>query len=335
MLRRFSINFAIFSIVLDALIIILALFVSTSLRFSFSSLPFVQEIPGPVRLPAVIYAAFPVLWTGILLLFSLYDGRRNLRFVDEFGSLTMGSALATISMAGVLYFSYRDVSRFLFLFFAALAYLTLLGWRMLYRVAFRLKLVTAIHERKVVILGAGVVGRRFEEQIRQSHAVGLKLIGFLDDDPHKRAGNNDVLGGLADVRQVVRTQAVDDVVLALPRSADARLNQVVSELHDMPVRVWVIPDYFALTLHKASIEEFAGIPMLDLRAPALSEYQRIVKRAFDLLVSLLALPVLLPLIGLVALCIWLDDRGPVFYRATRVGENGSVFQMLKFRTMIV
>ena len=69
------------------------------------------------------------------------------------------------------------------------------------------------------------------------------------------------------------------MVVALPLSAHARLNQVVSVLHDMPVRVWVIPDYFSLTLLRASIEDFAGIPMLDLRAPALTEYQRIVKRA--------------------------------------------------------
>ncbi len=134
---------------------------------------------------------------------------------------------------------------------------------------------------------------------------------------------------------MIQHQGVEDVVMALPLSAHARLNQVVSELHDLPVRVWIIPDYFSLTLHRASVEEFAGIPMLDLRAPALSEYQRMIKRAFDLFVVVVTAPITLVLIGLISLAVSLDSRGPVFYLARRVGENGRLFTMYKFRSMVV
>jgi exopolysaccharide biosynthesis polyprenyl glycosylphosphotransferase len=99
--------------------------------------------------------------------------------------------------------------------------------------------------------------------------------------------------------------------------------------------VWVMLDYYSLTLHRSQVEDFAGVPMLDLRAPALSEYQRILKRAFDILVILLVTPFALPVLGLVSLAIWLDDRGPVFYNAERMGENGRIFCMHKFRTMLV
>jgi len=106
------------------------------------------------------------------------------------------------------------------------------------------------------------------------------------------------------------------------------------ELHDMPVKVWMIPDYFSLVLQRASMEEFASLPMLDLRAPALNEYQRTVKRAFDLAFTIVGLPFILPLMGLVALAVRFDNPGPVLLRQKRAGENGRLFEMFKFRTMV-
>jgi exopolysaccharide biosynthesis polyprenyl glycosylphosphotransferase len=334
MFRRFSADFAILSIFIDAILVDLALFMASQLRMTFNDLPFVQDIYGAVNLPLRLYLFFPIIWVAVLLLFSVYDGRKNLRVWDEFGSLTLGVLLAAIAMAGVLYFSFRETSRFLFLLFVALGYGELLLWRLVYRLAFRWSSLSSMQERRVLILGAGTIGRRLQEQIIQQTQFGLRVEGFLDDDPAKKAAHADVLESLECVRELVNKLKIDDVIVALPLSAHARLNQVVSELHDLPVRVWVIPDYFSLTLHRASVEELAGMPMLDLRAPALSEYQRMVKRAFDLAVVILcALPAgLLSLLA--AIAIKLDTPGPVFYRQERAGENGRIFKMAKFRTMV-
>jgi lipopolysaccharide/colanic/teichoic acid biosynthesis glycosyltransferase len=87
-------------------------------------------------------------------------------------------------------------------------------------------------------------------------------------------------------------------------------------------------------LFKAGVEQFAGIPLLDLRAPALSDQQRTVKRLFDLGLTILTLPIALPIMGLVATGIRLESRGPVVLRQPRLGENGRLFDMLKFRTML-
>jgi exopolysaccharide biosynthesis polyprenyl glycosylphosphotransferase len=132
----------------------------------------------------------------------------------------------------------------------------------------------------------------------------------------------------------VQRNKIDDVVLTLPMRAYEKVQRMVAELHDVPVKVWVIPDYFSLTLHKASVEDFAGLPMLDLRAPALNDYQRLVKRVFDIAVSLSTLIFALPLTALIALTIRLDSPGPILLRQKRVGENGRLFEMLKFRTMV-
>jgi exopolysaccharide biosynthesis polyprenyl glycosylphosphotransferase len=95
----------------------------------------------------------------------------------------------------------------------------------------------------------------------------------------------------------------------------------------------MIPDYFNLALYKTSFEEFAGLPMLDLRAPALNEYQRMVKRLFDLVITIALLPFGLIAMGIIALAIRSESPGPIFFRQKRVGENGRLFEMLKFRTM--
>jgi exopolysaccharide biosynthesis polyprenyl glycosylphosphotransferase len=333
MFRRFSANNAVYAIFVDLVTIAIAMFLAYSFRYLFNDLPLVQSIK-PVNFPLLLYLVFPILWVAVLLQFSIYDGRKNLRAVDEFGSLTLGSSLAMVAMAGILYLSYRDVSRLQFLLFFLLGFIILFLWRFGLRMAQRWNLVKGISKRKVLILGAGSVGRKLDEQILCRIELGLNMVGFLDDDPQKQSTQGDILGGTELAREIIIDQDVDDVIIALPRSAYSRLNQVATELHDLPVRVWVIPDYFSLSLHQARVEEFAGIPMLDLRAPALDEYQRMVKRAFDLIIVILCLPFVLILVGLIALAIRLEGSGPIFFRQKRVGENGRLFDMIKFRSMV-
>jgi len=334
MFRRFSITFAIFSMFMDGVLAGLALRISASTRPLLNGLAGVETVPYPLDLDHSLYYLLPVIWVGMLLVFSVYDGRKNLKVVDEYSNLTASSILAGVVMAGVLYLGFREVSRALFLFFCLLTYLLLIGWRGIARFVFRWRLQRYNVKRRVLILGAGEAGHRLQDLILTQPQFGLDLAGFLDDDPEKQLAGQGVIGKLDSVRQVIARESVEDVVLALPRSANERLNWVVSELHDMPVKVWLIPDYFSLTLHRATVEEFAGIPMLDLRAPALSEYQRITKRIFDLILTVLTLPILLLVGSLIALAIRLDSPGPIFYQARRVGENGKIFKMNKFRTMV-
>ena len=334
MFRRFSVNFAIASMFLDAALIALALVASSLLRPWFSGWAFVKPFLVAGWLPPSLYGIFPLIWVGIFLILSLYDGRKNFRVVDEFGSLTLGSFLASISMAGVLYFASREVSRFQFMLFVLIAYAGLLLWRTAARLAFRWNAFNGVQKRRVLIAGAGETGQRLREQIGHQPFLGLSVVGFLSEESAHQGDIPELLGRLDQVRVIVSRYAVDDVVIALPRSAYRRLNQLVAELHDLPVKVWIIPDYFSLALHRASVEEFAGIPMLDLRAPALSDYQRLTKRAFDLAVVILGVPFTLPIIGLAALAIRLDSPGPIFYKQKRVGENGRLFDMVKFRSMV-
>lgn len=335
MFRRFSVNFALFSIGLDALLVCAALLAAVHLRPHLGFLFFAAYYPRLVSPPWGVYLIFAIEWVSILLLFSVYDGRKNLRAVDEFFSLTLAIALSAVASAGTLYLSYREISRLLFITFVLFAYIGLLSWRALARSWVSSHSRYPFGQRRhVLIIGAGPVGRELQCQIEANAHFGLRMVGFLDDNINKRFAYPDILGPIAQVQNHILQQHVEDVVIALPQRAYKRMINLVSELHHLPVKVWIIPDYFRLALHKAAVEEFAGIPMLDLRAPALNDYQRLIKRAFDILVTLSSLAVVLPLMGLIALLIRLESAGTALLRQARVGENGKIFTMYKFRTMI-
>jgi exopolysaccharide biosynthesis polyprenyl glycosylphosphotransferase len=334
MFRRFSVDFALFSIFLDAFLVILSLFTASVLRPMLNSLPFIKEIFGFQTFPAALYLVFPVVWVFSFLVFSVYSPRRNLRSEEEFISLLLGSLQAGIALAGVLFFAYRDFSRALFLSFFIFSFGSVFGWRLVFLAITRNSGPSFVPAQHILIIGAGVVGRDLQKKISERADIRLKLVGFLDDDPQKRAADPLILDSLDNARQVVLQHRVDHVILALPRRAHDRTNRLIADLHDLPVKVYVIPDYFALTLHHAAVEEFAGIPVLDLRAPALSDYQRLIKRTFDIVITLLLLPFSLPMMGILALVIRIDSPGPVVLHQERVGENGRLFKMHKFRTMV-
>jgi exopolysaccharide biosynthesis polyprenyl glycosylphosphotransferase len=102
----------------------------------------------------------------------------------------------------------------------------------------------------------------------------------------------------------------------------------------MPVHVRVVPDYFSLALYRATVDDFGGLPMINLRDPALNDVQRLVKRIFDLTLGGFLFVLVAPWLLLIGLLIWLDSTGPIILRQQRVGENGRLFAMYKFRSMV-
>jgi len=334
MLRRFSTNFAVFSILFDLVVVELSLFGVNQLRPLLNALPFTNPITTPPPIPIQMYFTFPLVWVVIMLAFSVYDGRKNIRIVDEFANLTLASLLAGVTLAGILYLTFRDTSRVTFLVFFITTYILLVSWRVAVRLIYRRRNEQEGLNTRVLIVGAGPVGRDIESRIKDHSHLDVILSGFLDDDTQKRETHPEIIGALNDIRDVIQKNQVTDVVIALPTRAFERVNNLVKELEDLPVHIWIVPDYFSLSLHHTEMHDFLGIPMLDLRAAALTEFQRMIKRIFDLVITAGILIFALPVMGIVALLIWLMDGKPVLFTQQRVGENGKVFKIYKFRTMV-
>jgi len=336
MLKRFGINFTLFMLVSDIILTQAALFIARYMRLTLE----VGRNIGPdgelLVFEPIHFLIVPIVWVAIFILTSVYDSRRTLRAVDDLQTVTVAVVLATLVLAGIEYFFFRWFSRWLFVYFFFLDLSILVAWRVFLRLIFRiLKGRKWPREtRRVLIVGAGKVGQQVAGMVENYAWTGLELIGYLDDDPAKRENGLPILGTLDEVRQVVQAHQVNEVLITLPRRAHSRLNKFVVTLHELPVRARVVPDYFALVLYQAVVDDFAGIPMIDLRAPALNEYQRLVKRLFDLIVGGILTLLSLPVMGIVALAIKLDSPGPVFFPQQRVGENGRLFKMYKFRSMV-
>ena len=332
MLRRFSLNFAIFSIVLDTLLTFLALMLAVYLRPLFTNLSFVVPL-ATYQIAPILYFLVPLIWILTFLLFSVYEQRRVYRVIDEFQLVTFATGVAALICAGLFYLAFREFSRWLFVIFVTINLVFILGWRVIARFVFKMGRIPAA-ERRVLIVGAGSVGQRVGQMLHAYDWTGLRLTGYLDDEPGRRNGRLPILGGLREVRAIVAEKQIDDVVIALPQRAYGQVNKLVLTLHDLPVQVRVVPDYFSLALYRAKAEDFGGLPMINLRDPALSDFQRLLKRLFDLAVGTISLLAALPLLGLIALAVKLDSRGSALFRQQRVGENGRIFHMFKFRTMV-
>ncbi|MFZ5918602.1 MAG: sugar transferase [Chloroflexota bacterium] len=332
MLKRSSLRFALWLLLTD-----LALTAAT-LRLSGIArlwLPWGAAIkPYGVQLSAYIYLMAIPIWIVVFQIYAVYTPQRMLRLKDELQQLVAAVLTSTFIFAGMLYFTFRDISRLQVIYFAILDLICLVGLRLILRLIFFWQGGHRDQSRRVLIVGAGTVGQEVAATIRRYAWVGLEVVGYLDDDPQLRENGLPVLGTPQDAPRLVEQLDVHEVVLALPLRDHERLAAVTYALQQTPVNIRVVPDYFNLVFVRAAVEDFGGMPLITLREPVLTDTQRLVKRAFDLVVGSVLTLVSLPLMGLITLAIRLDSPGPVIFKQQRMGENGRLFWMFKFRSMV-
>jgi exopolysaccharide biosynthesis polyprenyl glycosylphosphotransferase len=332
MLKRFSTKFALVSLLLDLGLTAGALALAETLRGVLHwGKPFVRD----AYIPGVLYGVVLLIWFLTHTVFSVYDPKRTYKAVDEFQAVIVANLFASLAFAGTLYLTFREVSRLLFVYFAGLDMAMLLLWRVFARVIFRLLEGRSFTERRVLVVGSGELAHRVSATIREYAWTGLTLAGYLDDDPNHKSNGLPVLGTLADAHHVVQECKIDEMVVALPTDAHNAINRLIADVQTVPVNIRVLPDYYSLAVFRATVEDFGGLPLINLREPALNPYQRLMKRLLDLGLGGVALVLAAPVMALVALAIRLDSRGPAIFKQKRVGENGKLFEMLKFRSMVV
>ena len=208
--------------------------------------------------------------------------------------------------------------------------------RLSIRMGLRALRLRGLNQRHVVIVGAGTLGSTVAARLLQSPWAGFSIKGFYDDNPVSAsvAGRpvsvtNDRL--LADVA----AGDIDQVWLALPLRADARIREILTMLRDHPVEIRFVPDIYSFHLLNHSMTEVAGLPVISLTETPMSGVNRMVKAVEDYAFASLILAVASPLMLLIAIGVKLSSSGPVLYRQERVTWNGERFSMLKFRTMPV
>ena len=190
---------------------------------------------------------------------------------------------------------------------------------------------------RTLIVGAGAVGHLLGEKIAKHPEYNLKLVGYLDDGEPFGASKPPVpvVGRLEDLNDVVDGYQVTRVIIAFSRARHQQILDVVRACADRGVRVNIVPRLFEILSSQTAMDDVEGIPLLDVAHVEMSRLNTVVKRVFDLVVGGLTALVALPLIGVLALAVKLDSRGPVFFRQERMGRGGRVFRIFKLRSMHV
>ena len=188
--------------------------------------------------------------------------------------------------------------------------------------------------RNVLIVGAGPRGQRFAAELESRAELGYRLAGFLDEGIAGAAAGARLRGGFGDLNPLLRSEPVDEVVVALPlRTYYSEVSRIVSLCEQHGVVVRLPGDLFETRLAQVESEQFEDWSVLTLFTSRGSALSLAVKRAVDLTLAAAALVLLAPLLALIALAIRIDSTGPVLFRQRRMGYNGRRFHMLKFRTM--
>jgi len=290
------------------------------------------------------YVAFiPILvaiWPVVFYFHRLYQIRRDRSTIDEVLAVIVAASLGTILLVGLLTFwrGFTYTSRQLLVLFLFLDVFFVSLVRFGIRKYLETMWSTGVGVRRTLIVGAGYAGRALADKLLDHPATGLKPVGFADDDPLKRVEGYRglvVLGTTSEVTALIRAHEVDTVFLALPVEAYRTMLTILKEVGNQIVDLKVVPDLFQYVTFRAGIEDFDGLPVINLTQMPLEGWNSLVKRTMDVALSALGLVALAVLFPILALAIWLEDRGPIFYAQERMGLDGRLFRMLKFRSMRV
>jgi Undecaprenyl-phosphate glucose phosphotransferase len=307
---------------------------------------YVRFCSGWVPLPDTALPEAELCWRTLPLVVLLaavayrlagqYDIHRLRRLREELISILKGTFLLFLLVITTL-FHLRDpyTSRGALLLFPLLSAGLLLCQRRLAWGVVRWLRRRGYNQTFALIVGTGRVARKTARALRRASWMGIKPIGFVEDTPSRWASDLDVLGTTADLPVLVAKYRVEHVFIALPLSRYHDARRVFDILSQTLVEVRLVADIPALAGLSLTTTNLDGLPVIGLRENPHFGLNLVVKRAMDIILSLLALLLLAPLMLFIALLIKLTSKGPVFYRQERCGLNGKPFWMLKFRSMRV
>jgi Undecaprenyl-phosphate glucose phosphotransferase len=298
-------------------------------------IPLFKKPPDPIlcwrNLPLVlVLAAVAYHLTG------QYTIGRLRRFREEVVCVLKGTALMSLLvMATTFYLHNPYESRATMLLFSVLAAGGILLMRRASWSAVRYLRSLGYNQTYALVVGTGRVARKTARVLRHVSWLGIKNLGFVEDQLSRWASDLHIIGTPAELPALIEKYRIAHVFIALPMSRYDDARRVFDVLAQSLVEVHLVadvPDLAGLSLTTTSVD---GLPIIGLRESPHFGLNVVVKRAMDVALSLLAIGLLSPLLGFIALLVKRTSPGPVFYRQERCGLNGKTFFMLKFRSMRV
>lgn len=337
MLKKYGQLFISALFISDTVVIFFSWLAAYFLRFN-DLLPATQGVP-----PLGPYLALLVpIW--IIFLFNikicgLYEPLRGRSYFMEYYNIVKVTSISVLMTAAISFF-YRGASysRAVVILFWVLVTVSMVASHALVRRALMAMRRKGVNLSNVLIAGAGELGQLVAEKIDLHPEIGFHVAGYLTTHAEKTGKlykGHKVLGLLHDVSRHIREQKINQLIIALPLDAQDRLEQVLENLGEETVDIKVIPDLLRFMNVQSGVEDFDGLPVVNLNGTPLYGWNLVIKRATDIAISSLAIMITSPVMLSIALLIKLESKGGALFRQERVGMDGNVFSMFKFRSMYV
>ncbi len=294
----------------------------------------------PLRDYIKIYPVVLILWSVLLFTYHSYHSHRTIPLLRE--ALTairvvfFGNAiLATIAYLVPL----RQLSRAWFVLFGVLAALLLVLEKIVVRIIARYVRAKGLNYRTILIVGTGRRAIDVARTIEGHKYWGYKILGFVSDGHRLSNGwaRFRVYGSVPDLRRLLEggqfAEPIDEIVFAVTRKKLDEMKQIFLMCEELGIRARVAMNFFPNRVARIELEELEGIPFLTFTTTPSNESQLALKRLLDIAVSMILLTLSLPAIAIAALAIKLSSPGSVLFKQERMGLNGRLFMLFKFRTM--
>ncbi|MFD0716738.1 undecaprenyl-phosphate glucose phosphotransferase [Paenibacillus sp. GCM10027626] len=297
-------------------------------------------------LPFSSYLLWGTVYAFAAVLLGFYVGfyapRRRKSFAADLWKIIQVQTLSFLGLLSMLYVAKQvHISRELLAMFFAANIIALAGYRYTVKMwLFRLRR-KGYNKKYVLILGAGSVGRSFYHRLGQHPELGYDVFGFLDDflqeHPEPYGHLKPIVGKVEDLEAILnRHRNIDEVIMALPLDAHDKYAEIINICDNAGAKTLIIPDYFDILPSRPFFDNFAGIPLINVRDIPLDELSnRLLKRTFDIVFSIIAIILVSPVMLFAYIGIKLTSPGPVIYKQERMGLNRRTFYMYKFRSMHV
>jgi len=192
-----------------------------------------------------------------------------------------------------------------------------------------------------VIIGSNQRALKLYEEITGNpKSSGNKFVGFIHLD-EKNGFSQQLkdkvphLGEYKDLKQIVKDNQVEEILIAIESWEHEYLEKIINELNDFGVIIRIIPDVYDILSGQVKMNSISDTALITINQQVMPDWQQAVKRFIDVSVSLFVLIIFSWLYLLLAILVKLSSKGPVFFRQERIGKDGQVFNIIKFRTMNV
>lgn len=285
----------------------------------------------------------PVCWMLIYIVFDkykdIYRFSRIATFARTFGLVFMGSLVLFFALIlDDQVSSYKTyLSSFLILFFLQFG-LTVTVRMFLLTIANRRLKSGKVSYNTLIIGGDENALDLYTEIVSRPYSLGHKFIGFIDSNGNSKNLLENVLpkkGKIADIEEIVKAENIEEVIVAIETSEHNKIRDILHILFEFgdQLLVKIIPDMYDILLGTVKMNHVYGAVLLEIEQELMPNWQKILKRFFDVIVSVICLLILLPLFIYVMIRVRISSPGPIFFKQERIGINGSPFFIFKFRSM--